>query len=259
MNIPTKVSRLIQNSSSHRPRAQRRATEALGFEDPYRGPVKVKIPKMDKTSEIAPAKNKNEKVTMCPDGDVLLIVGSYQKVSLLVASQVLSLASPAFKTKLSSSPVEGAVSVTRSSFLNSRTTYSSSDRPKIPVVLELPEDDPSAMTLLCDMLHFRYDRLPKPDTVTLRILRTLVEMSTKYNCAPVIAPFAKECLQLSINKAGINMPELLGVAYVLDDPRAFREASRQLVRCASNPFDKIAPESSHAIVKVARNVQVKSM
>src|SRR5277367_6787997 len=85
-----------------------------------------------------------EAVKIDPAGDVLLQVGSSEpKAYLLVSSKVFSLASPVFAAMLSPQFKEG----------NSLSSGNGCE-------ITLPEDDPEAMTLLCNCLHFRTDQIP---------------------------------------------------------------------------------------------------
>jgi len=76
-----------------------------------------------------------------PAGDLILVIGSGKdQESVLVSSRVLSLASPVLAA-VSSRFAEG----------HSLADPISSEIPKI----SLPEDDPEALTWLCEALHFK--------------------------------------------------------------------------------------------------------
>jgi len=86
-------------------------------------------------------KQEPEIVTIDPAGDVYLVCGLETEgpaITLRVSSQIMSLASPVFRTMLGPRFEEGT-----------RLTRSGS------VEVLLPDDDAEAMTLICNILHHR--------------------------------------------------------------------------------------------------------
>ena len=99
------------------------------------------------------------------EGDVLLVADTRE---LLVNSKILTLASPVFKAMLSSKFREG-------------NTIRSSQQ---PLVVPLPEDDPDAMEVLLNSLHFttsRHDVELKDD-----LLLEVVKLADKYACTSAV-------------------------------------------------------------------------
>jgi hypothetical protein len=84
-----------------------------------------------------------------PDGDLILQVGQKESdddepsrsgnVQLLVSSEILTITSPVFKAMLCGPFLEGQLVLSNVN----------------PPVLSLPEDDPGAMELLINVLHYQ--------------------------------------------------------------------------------------------------------
>ncbi|XXG99310.1 hypothetical protein Hte_005647 [Hypoxylon texense] len=92
---------------------------------------------------IKPAVPESPPVAIAPDGDVIFVVGDEQR-RLKVHSVFLRTVSPVFKAMLGPHFREGA--------------NLSSDR---PTVIPLPDDDPEAMEVLFNVVHYRLDAVKK--------------------------------------------------------------------------------------------------
>ena len=161
-----------------------------------------------------------ETIKIDPAGDILLHVGSSEfNVHLLVSSKVLSLASPVFATMLKPQFKEG----------NSLISGTSCEIP-------LPEDDPEAMTLLCNCLHFRVDQIPK--NVGFPTLKALAIICDKYDSTRAISPWSTIWLQKwETSACEEGFEGLLFVAYALDCAEVFMEISKRAVLDQVGPFD----------------------
>jgi hypothetical protein len=58
------------------------------------------------------------------------------------------------------------------------------------LVVPLPDDDASAMTILCDIFHLRSDKIPIKD-VTSNTMADIATLVDKYDCAAAIQPWPK--------------------------------------------------------------------
>ncbi|KAI9867585.1 MAG: hypothetical protein M1813_008384 [Trichoglossum hirsutum] len=95
------------------------------------------------------------------DGDILVQIGSKE---MLVSSKILILASPVFKAML------------KSNFLEGNTARSTQH----PLKLPLPDDDPDALTVLFQILHFSPKRKRLEPDVDLQL--ELAQLADKYDC-----------------------------------------------------------------------------
>jgi hypothetical protein len=162
-----------------------------------------------------------EMVKIDSDGDVLFIVSSCDKPTarLLVSSKVLSLASPVFAAMFSPRFKEG-----------------SSLNPGCPSEVPLPEDDPEAMTLLCNCLHFRTDHIPR--NVDFSLLKALAILCDKYNVARAISAWNILWLQKwETSECEDGFEGLLVVIYALDCAEAFAKISKKAILDQVGPFD----------------------
>jgi hypothetical protein len=155
-----------------------------------------------------------------PSGDVLFSVGSSPpNARLLVSSKVLSLTSPVFDAMFSPHFKEG-------SHLS----------PEVPSEVPLPDDEPEAMTVLCNCLHFRNGHVPR--NVDFPLLRSLAVLCDKYNCAKSIFPWSILWLQRwETEKCEDGFEALLIVIYALDCAEAFKKATKKAILEQIGPFD----------------------
>lgn len=153
-------------------------------------------------------------------GDVIFIVGCDKLTTrLLVSSKALSLASPVFAVMFSPRFKEG-------SNLNS----------SCPSEVPLPEDDPEAMTLLCNCLHFRHDHIPR--NVEFSLLKALAILCDKYDAAKAISVWIILWLQKwEASKCEDGFEGLLAVIYALDCGEAFAKMSKKAILDQVGPFD----------------------
>jgi hypothetical protein len=131
---------------------------------------------LDFELESAPQPKANEpiaigfrKSTICfdPNGDLMLTIGSGLGRNMLVDSRALSRASHKLHTILSRDGKRNDNSWT----------------------LELPEDDPLPFTILLDLIHTRFERIPV--RVTLNQLYGICILTQKYNITEVLRPVAE--------------------------------------------------------------------
>lgn len=155
-----------------------------------------------------------------PNGDVYLVVGFSEPMThLLVSSKALSLSSPVFAALFSPHFKEGS-------------SLSSEHPTEIP----LPEDDPEAMTLLCNCLHFRTDQVPRD--IEFPLLKCLAILCDKYDVAKAILPWSILWLQKwETSNCEDGFEGLLMVIYALDCAEAFNKLSKKAILSQVGPFD----------------------
>ena len=104
-----------------------------------------------------------------PAGDIVLKLGSGDEATLIrVHSKVLSLASPVFAAMLSPRFAEGKALEDNKGMVDSTTT------------IDLPDDDPEAMSLICRVLHFKEDAAQKPSYLHRTMVR-VAQICEKYD------------------------------------------------------------------------------
>ena len=148
-------------------------------------------------------------------GDVLLELtkaGAPDCDTLQVSSKVLTLVSPVFAAMFNGR------------FRESQRNLDGSFAP-----VKLLDDDPAAMTLLCNILHFKSADLPEvPD---LELFAALAVVGDKYDCFKAIAFVSENWLRkqealVSTEKLDI----LLYLAYVFDEAGCFARISARVAK-----------------------------
>ena len=154
-----------------------------------------------------------------PAGDVMLLVGP-DKELIRASSKVLSLASPVFTKMLGPHFAEG----------QSLSKQGSLDQSAIsPTEVTLPDDDPEAMILFCDTIHFK--RHATLD-IAFHLLSQMAFLGDKYDSS--LALNAESELWLSNlrgSKKGVScFVRVLWISYALGNHRAFSRISRDMIR-----------------------------
>ena len=104
------------------------------------------------------------------DGDVILVVGTENPISIRASSKVLGLASPVFKALFSPNFQEGS------------QLSSSNPRP-----ISLPEDSPEAVEYLCYILHFQGYQ----ECTSLALFEEMALLCDKYVCVKAVYLWSK--------------------------------------------------------------------
>ena len=147
-------------------------------------------------------------------GDVLLQLtkDGQPTADLLFSSQVLSLASPVFEAMFNHGFAEGQ-------------DLSSASPRSVP----LPDDDPTYMTILCNIFHMRTSDVP--DTLDLDSLAGLAIICDKYDCLNGVRFHSRVWVaQLLPDPEVVGFEKLLFVAYVLDLPHEFYKVTQSLIQ-----------------------------
>jgi hypothetical protein len=168
-----------------------------------------------------------------PNGDVLLVLsGQRGETHLRVSSSVLSLSSAVFAKMLASQFKEG---------------LGSSSSSGAPRRIPLPDEDVEAFTLLCNVIHFRMNLVPRKPTVTC--LENLAVICDKWDFTSAIAASSELWLQNWIKSADDpDLTKLLFAAYVLDAPHAFSRISWKILVAQVGPFVNLQGLAEHELV-----------
>ena len=156
-------------------------------------------------------------IAIDPEGDVVLLVGdTMAKARLLVSSKVLRLASSVFAAMLGPHFLEG------DSLVSGRGCE-----------IELPEDDPDAMTLICNCIHFRGNAVPSK--VAFTTLKAFAILSDRYDFTKALSSWSALWLRRWELEDGFE--DLLIVTYALDCVAPFAEISRRAILSQIGSFD----------------------
>lgn len=153
-----------------------------------------------------------------PAGDLVLMLGSGDEVDMIrVHSRVLSLASPVFATMLSPRFAEGQA------LEDNKGTVDD------PTIIGLPDDDPTAMSLICHTLHFQRDaaqRLLYPPEV----LKRLAVICDKYNMSKALSPWSRIWMDTCHMENHFDRLRTAEISYGLAHHESFWKSTRDIVR-----------------------------
>ncbi|KAI1348545.1 hypothetical protein F5Y01DRAFT_292100, partial [Xylaria sp. FL0043] len=170
--------------------------------------------------------------TVDPDGDLGLQVGQITCVNIspsdggqdhehelpvvfIVCSRALSRASRVWRTLL-----YGGFAESKPSFASSASDW----------VVKLPEDDPRAMGFILDIIHSRFESLPRiNESIDTEFLYQLTVLTDKYDLTAIVRPWASTWMGFIENTYGSvsTAPEaerLLWVAWVMGDFNLYKRA-----------------------------------
>lgn len=159
----------------------------------------------DKEPEIPP-----EFFTMDDEGDIILNAGS---ILLRVSSNVLRLASPVFCAMLKPGR-----------FLEGSAHRDSHD----PFTVQLEDDDPGALIMLCNILHFKKVEF----TRNVKLIVTFTDLCDKYCCflAPLFAVKSWLSLFDYSDHMSPHLMLLLWVAYAFNLPTDFEKITTEIAK-----------------------------
>jgi hypothetical protein len=173
-----------------------------------------------------------EVTDVAAEGDVILTL---QHSRLRVSSVILASASPVFKVMMGPAFLEGR-------------DFRSAQYPK-----EIPlEDDSTAMTRLCFMLHHRrYPKCSPPQDIPLvdgaEGLFALAVVADKYSCTDAVGMATGNLLAYNLISTGMPIGALLyliGTTYILEDDRQFALFTRHLIMDHVTTLSKAAVHSA---------------
>ena len=155
------------------------------------------------------------KIDADPAGDLVLVVGSGDdQRSIRASSKVLSLASPVLAAMFSPGR------------FSEGTALSTSNPPKI----YLPEDDPEAVTMFSQIIHFReyHGKQPAP---SINQLVNMALFCDKYDAGMALNPWSEVWLQpRSGIPVSIDYRNVLALAYAFDNQEGFWTSSRSMMQ-----------------------------
>jgi hypothetical protein len=173
-----------------------------------------------------------EVTDVAAEGDMILTL---QHSRLRVSSVILASASPVFKVMMGPAFLEGR-------------DFRSAQYPK-----EIPlEDDSTAMTRLCFMLHHRrYPKCSPPQDIPLvdgaEGLFALAVVADKYSCTDAVGMATGNLLAYNLISTGMPIGALLyliGTTYILEDDRQFALFTRHLIMDHVTTLSKAAVHSA---------------
>jgi len=155
------------------------------------------------------------------NGDVILQVpkDTETSVHLLVSSNVLRLASHVFETMFDGRFAEGQ-------------DLSSAS----PKTIQLTDDNPECMTMLCRIIHLKNSAIPSK--LELDALIDFAILCDKYDCTDSVRPWSKIWVSHLLSNTENKLCEkLFSISYLLDLPDEFRDAGERLI-CHRRSLDK---------------------
>jgi hypothetical protein len=168
------------------------------------------------------------KIIVNPNHDIVLRLNGYD---LLVSSKVLSLASPVFEAMFKPHFKEGVEHHLRLGE---------------PHIIPLPEDDPEATTLFCQITHHRSRDLPR--TPSPLCLENLAIFCNKYICAGSVVGYGTLWIQRHSGSQSLeDLSRLLLLAFVLDLPESFATVSREMLLLRSGLFTSLWIVDNHPV------------
>ncbi|KAI1637797.1 hypothetical protein F4809DRAFT_603385 [Biscogniauxia mediterranea] len=190
----------------------------------------------DTTGENCPPLSHQPKmVVLDPDGDLSFLVGQNQPnaswglkaegpIIFVVCSRTVSRASPVWKTLLYGGFAESKRPITSNSS---------------EWLVELPEDNPKAMSTILNIIHSRFENLPRiSDSISLVDLYQLTVLTDKYDLTTVLRPWATSWMH-SLHDSndywanfllpGANLRRHLWIAWELGDLDHLRKTAKEMI------------------------------
>lgn len=186
------------------------------------------------------ANTPSETYAIVPTGDIILVVGE-EKTELRVHSACMRTASRVFDAMFGPRFLEGQPS--------------NGDLPK---KIRMPDDDATAMTTICNVIHHRNDLMP--NVLEPEKSAEILLVADKYDCVLLVLKQAtfqwldsKEhprvllVLKQAISQwrdskepvTPLDLGSLLSAAYVCNDSDAFRRITQKLITCTSQPYYQV--------------------
>ena len=156
-----------------------------------------------------------------PAGDIVLKLGSGDEATLIrVHSKVLSLASPVFAAMLSPRFAEGKALEDNKGMADSTTT------------IDLPDDDPEAMSLICRVLHFKDDAAQRT-TYPSVLLMALAVLCDKYNMSRGLSSWSRICMEKFNREAKHDQFDIAWMSYGFEHHESFWKDTGNIIRHSS--------------------------
>ncbi|SPJ83766.1 uncharacterized protein FTOL_10282 [Fusarium torulosum] len=158
----------------------------------------------------------NPVIEIAPDGDLILMVGP-EETKLRIRSILLMAASKVFSTMLGPDWKEGG-------------DIRHHDG---PFELPLPEDNAAALQVVCSIIHYQNDKIPR--TLPAGDILAVAVVADKYDCVDVVK-FASESWLRTSGHEPDDLMLLTAAAYILRSSTAFNNITRTLILNYDGPF-----------------------
>lgn len=149
-------------------------------------------------------------------GDILLVVGLEGKdqINLKVSSKALSLASPVFKALLSPKYKEGSGSIASDGLRH----------------VSLPEDDPCAMELFCNIVHLRNNQISMT-SMSMSSMGSIAVLCDKYDGSDALRFWSLAAIPALMGLWGLHgyWLSVLATSYALNHEVSFHAASKAII------------------------------
>jgi hypothetical protein len=155
-------------------------------------------------------------VNIATDGDVILVVGP-EKAKLRVQSLFLKAASKPFSAMFGPDWKEGHDILDLDA----------------PAELSLPEDNASALKLICAIIHHRNKKVPQ--SLAAGDVLGVAVTADKYDCVHALKFASGSWLRPGKNQAG-DLMLLTAAAYLFQNAQAFNEITRALILNHDGPY-----------------------
>ena len=180
-----------------------------------------------------PTNAPSETYAIAPTGDTILVVGD-RKTELRVHSLCMRTASKVFDAMFGPHFSEGRPS--------------NGDLPK---EIPMPDDNATAMTTICNVIHHRNALLP--DVLEPSKLAEIAEAADKYDCVlalkyVMIQWLDHQLLDFKTSAFFLNVGSLLMAAYVFDNSGAFRRVTQKLITGTSHSYYGLIKQGCDGIV-----------
>lgn len=183
-------------------------------------------------------------VTKDPDGDLTLVVGARiertEATKFVVESRILARSSPVLKRM-----VDGK-------FQESRSSQSVSE----PWVIELPDDKPSALAVLLQIMHLQFHAIPT--ALTISRMYDLMVLAEKYDMTRLLKPWSEDWWTslLDSDESTKGKLQLMYIAWQLGEEETVQELSLEFTRSGTlGPEGELFIDGihirSHGIIEAA--------
>ncbi|KAF5611564.1 uncharacterized protein FTJAE_14171 [Fusarium tjaetaba] len=168
-------------------------------------------------------------VEIVPDGDVILVVGP-DKAKLRVKSMFLMVASKPFSVMLGPYWKEG----------HDMRCHDG------PFELSLPEDNATAMEIICSVIHLQNGRIPR--TIPAGDVLAIAIAGDKYDCLNALQFASKAWILKPKGKPPKDLMLLTAAAYIFGDAEAFNRATTALVLGCHDSYLALSDSELESII-----------
>ena len=184
-----------------------------------------------------PANTLSEAYDIAPTGDTILVVGE-EKIQLRVHSACMRKASKIFNAMFGPHFAEGQPS-----------------NRDVPKEIPLLDDDATAITIICVVIHHRDDLMPdvlEPEDAVETLLA-----ADKYDCVLALGHAMCQRLDFKEHITPALLGSLLIVAYVSNDSDAFRRITQKLITGTSQPYNLLIHTELGALFRIPWSISSK--